>query len=1110
MINLVLILSLVVIGSEVISGPVKSTLSGGIQDPDLIMGENSITNKLPLAYAENGFWMAFCNKAGEEHPIFCGKIKEVKSDIKVHHPNSVTQDTFLLNYSDSYDFFDIPPNEEVVQISLKFPAEIFKNFDNQFYSSHYWPKGTFTHEDALDLVKAEIETGCAPYSVDTIRKQYDANGYFVGDNAIIVDGLCLDIYLLNHKSCSDMADVNNQFCEGIDSVAPNTVDVNGQYNFYDGGGIGWGGCNPFSGSDGWDGLVSGRNYGRDWLVSGKGDTGNFSPYYLVQNEVKQRIGGCCGNDINGSDLVIQDFDLDIGALKSGEFANSGSAGDMPNQYICANVPKPDLPITDFKSGYGWLDASRPEFNFNIHTVNKNVQTSNISYDIISYNSNWFICDDGSNELNNFYEYALPVNSLSSKWTEQGPLLKKYQRVPEVVEVGGNYGVTEGFGQEGSGSGDVLGQGIGGGSSDAKLVDIDEFSAPGSTHGSTEFTSCDKDGDGYDGFWVLSEDDFQTLLEQGAIKDETDDPCYNPQPINGVYDCQDLPELNGTKMNPGMVEFCGDGIDNDCDKGVDKEDPEGCVYDKEANLVNGMNFTNAHLFPRFVCHNEDEKGTFVECCGYNLNDCKNDFPNARRMGSPVDTLVEFHNWAGNKCGEGTSNCILQYKIKLPSSEDKQINNPYYLALYLEDADSKIINWEDHEYLEFYVWFTTNFHQNLFLGKYIGPEGDSSGVQGKKRTHENYQKIIEVPIIDYVVNEISLRKWLHVKVPISIIPVSEQMSIGLIALHSYPVNLFEIDQNYDEQNDNINDYSNLIALDRFFLTPKKSELTKVELEGNLFCTGTFPVSTWIDDLDNDNLDKTKYGPFKIGHAVCDSMPGYKWTGNYCCGDDGGNNSVGLIFGEGSFKEYYTDINGSCWGSSPILEPTRFLPVIYNITHGSMSSKAGQTEEIIRVCKNASCNFYVSPEKGVGVSNVYSDVYDLHFAGPGFTLSIGNNAYSSSEINSIKVKGKNGRPVPLKVQFYNQTFLSCNGEDYFFNNEKLRVTAGDKIGNQLILAEDNYISTDDFCEVQGDYFCSHYSGWSDEIVYNGTGYEQHATSRNITKKVINLINNPSFEET
>jgi hypothetical protein len=58
----------------------------------------------------------------------------------------------------------------------------------------------------------------------------------------------------------------------------------------------------------------------------------------------------------------------------------------------------------------------------------------------------------------------------------------------------------------------------------------------------------------------------------ADGDGFEDSACNPTPGNGGGDCDDTNPL----VNPGMVEVCGDGLDNDCDGLYDGNDPECAV------------------------------------------------------------------------------------------------------------------------------------------------------------------------------------------------------------------------------------------------------------------------------------------------------------------------------------------------------------------------------------------------------------------------------------------------------------------------------------------------------------------------------------------------------
>lgn len=87
-------------------------------------------------------------------------------------------------------------------------------------------------------------------------------------------------------------------------------------------------------------------------------------------------------------------------------------------------------------------------------------------------------------------------------------------------------------------------------------------------------SCEEPGDGRD-------NDCDGDVDEGcAVTNcltDADGDGYSVEGFGGPADCDD----SNASVHPGAYEDCFDGIDNDCDGGIDDADPDGCV------IINGM-------------------------------------------------------------------------------------------------------------------------------------------------------------------------------------------------------------------------------------------------------------------------------------------------------------------------------------------------------------------------------------------------------------------------------------------------------------------------------------------------------------------------------------------
>ena len=271
--------------------------------------------------------------------------------------------------------------------------------------------------------------------------------------------------------------------------------------------------------------------------------------------------------------------------------------------------------------------------------------------------------------------------------------------------------------------------------------------------------------------------------------------------------------------------------------------------------------------RFICSKEDQDSKFLECCGLNYDNCINQGTNRVRLaGSFMTTIKEFIP----ECDKQF--CPQTWKLKTDESDDFyyfriSLNNAKESPLLnLMPADSNINDWSTYDSLDFYVYATDDLNLQLFIGgEYVG----DSKSYGRNYRQEFLGEILNN---NYALNGAGLNKWMHISIPTS--QITTNSDINFIE--------FRVDKNAAKNDGRIfsigaNNYYNLFAIDKIHLVKANND----------FVCGT---EAWVDSLDSDQF-------------ACESVPGYKWSGNKCCGNDP--------------HEYYQDGNNYCWNGN-LLKP------------------------------------------------------------------------------------------------------------------------------------------------------------------------------------------------
>ncbi|MBW2972337.1 hypothetical protein KY359_04845 [Candidatus Woesearchaeota archaeon] len=906
---------------------------------------------------------------------------------------------------------------------------------------------------SLEL-KSRFENGCIMIeNIDDIPYWIDANSW--GS----LDWTCMDVNILRRDDCSAMADVNAEFCEGVEDVGANEGILSADI-----GAAGLGGCREILDRGDPESIAE---YGRDWFVP---PIGTPSLSQMLSDQMtgtvdENIIGRCCGNDPDDEGVLFSSLRADGSVIN-------------PNQYLCMNATYLDSPA------FIWADAGVASAAFKI----REVQKEDNSFDAISNSENWFMCRAPGSPAQDLYDRA---RFSGGDWVKtSGPLLYEYEILPapeeRLISSTTPLGPEEGAGldegtrtdtgvpSENPGYDDSV-------SEDVFMSDIGDVTGPG------QVSDCDKDGDGYDGAWTVSE------VGEGGFIPDPERLCSDPQP---PFDCDDWTEddeeqygiANVARIkHPGAINFCGPGNENmhlDCGGSA-------CIPEPDINPDDTFASPDpTELYHRFICHNEDDKGSFAECCGWDLSFCFNE-EQGRREGSMIHTLREFSFYKFTPSGEEGDtatadrkavNYVLRYGVDLPPLKgtgddpygDVDADDTYNLALFSPLNDLQIKEWSHYKNLEFYIWMTTNFEVDLWLGDFVPDpalyEGSEELLWEDMNKLSNYDFPFKVKITDYVVNEPELGKWMHVIIPIDDIFKGGAFEIDSVVFASNTRKLMDlgttvhVDINgngYAEPNEI---FSNVIGVDKLFLKPESDLPAGAD---NLYCSGTWPP-TWFGDLDDTSI-RPAGATDMIGRSACEAIPAYGWTGTLCCGDDTGSDSyynspsdkrIGPMV---EVKEFYNDEDSGCWSGNRIVDDERAMLVEYDVFG----------ERIQRSCRNNTCLFGLPQRAGVLVENPNPEVYALAFVDGGYR-SVGLGGLTPNSFSYLKAED-----VPLLLQYKDHEFWSCNADqaDYIYD-----------LDNEITPEPNDLVTEDDehrlgSCDVKGIYFCDHVDGpnlgWSAEAL-------------------------------
>ena len=783
---------------------------------------------------------------------------------------------------------------------------------------------------------------------------------------------------------------------------------------------------------------------------------------------------CCGND----------------------YENSEDDGMIFNQKLC--FPEETTDSIDYR----WIPAN--ENALTIYKINKpsGVDDSGnvlgyISYNAVSNYEDWFVCMPGDASI----VAAAPENSKKLSVNDFLPM-------PSTSSLSGS----------GLGESDTSGSGSSGGSSSGSSGGLLTPYAVAITGyavnvGGTETTGsieeryrsecsksdqpecCDVDGDGF-----ITGTDYRQC---------------NDADIIGVEDCDDNPfDDSGSDIArnkyPGAYDPCSSGdvyIDNGCDGSICTSDP--------ADYTNFVN-DEQHLSSMFVCDQHDDDGTFVQCCGADLDYC-GDRNNARKQqlriaGSMSTTLKDFDNlntgqiktrmgenvvpvgglYISNLMNSGSSisasnNQVLKLKLKslyddYPRHIISEDGEYYEIKMNIKDLDAQISDFSRYDYLEFFYKTKTNYVLNLRINTKVQDNSNSNSdaeVNGNDQRISNSHLTLDVK--DYVVNSPGLDKWMHIVIPInkgerSIKSIFPEFSLTNVESITFLSKISDVTASIyrgvkDKQDNDGVIYDNIIYIDRISL--KFDESKKNSKDKNMYCVSNKfsddeQKRFWINDLDVNQKDEK--GLF-VGDFACSDTPSYSWTGTQCCGNEQTLDN----------NEYYADTNGGCWLGNPVKEGERLSNIKFKLDF-DVNDILGQQQGIDQtyLCKKDECFYPVTNARIGEDGNKKYTIYPYELGFNSYLVegttenAIGEDSakYAESEEDYAMVRVEN---IPLQITYGTDAKFHLCGDP----------VVNDDLNNPSELSND--IISEEHCTIVGDFFCSYKndpimaSGWSNEQFYS-----------------------------
>ena len=687
-----------------------------------------------------------------------------------------------------------------------------------------------------------------------------------------------------------------------------------------------------------------------------------------------------------------------------------------------------------------------------------------TYDILSYEWKWFVCNpdmQGYTDLSETGNYYRVDEDHTDEDEETKGALVDHLGVLPYVDMDFQTLAPERI--QPSTEPDITDVGE---NSEFVFVPIDEF---GTFEPGLDRTECDKDGDGFI-------DERRTYVDE----EERERFCREKDRYRGLpYDCDDTDsQIRPSTDEKPWPEICYDGIDNDCDDETEDDDTDVCIIRRPDQL-------DGNVRDRFICLGAEHSGYFFECAGYNLADAINDFTRARRTGSILTTIKEFD------CGRTDVNCVARYKMRYWEYWDGEEYQPkdQLVGFLTSNMDIPIRDWTKYKYLDFFVYFASNYYLNIIIAQH-----DGSDRKGLSNFHP-YSYVNEWPITDYIVGKPSLGKWLPVRIPIG----DDWTKVDFVGFVARGAEIKKMENSAYAVGPEGNTYAGVIGFDKFHLVQRDLTTDNPDdTEALRYCAASIS-SKWAYDLSQE--DDGEY----IAWDACNKndLPSYGWTGTQCCGDSVYAKDVS----PDEMHETYADTAGGCWQANPILphEEVGYIPfghIEYEFALTDSESSQSTFCEYDTQCL-LPIPMRLDDEWVWEVRNLHPDVYNMYFLewNENEQLVIASDATPiSDDFENKHEKVYLTVPEPPYSLIYsgdNDEFVGCHAPDYIAD-----MLSENDLGTNLD-------SPEDYCAEIGNFYCSFNNEWAEKDKDTEGNYVDFDDNPvNNQKHGINLVRDGGFE--
>ena len=319
--------------------------------------------------------------------------------------------------------------------------------------------------------------------------------------------------------------------------------------------------------------------------------------------------------------------------------------------------------------------------------------------------------------------------------------------------------------------------------------------------------------------------------------------------------------------------------------------------------------------RIMCFQEENHGSFAECCGLNFFNCQNKqpwdvqtvstepYPKTLRAGEVLGTIEDYYGGAndpisnyvrrwGFDYNDPNSPSYYVWSVPQPIPSSGHLTNPI-----------RIRDWTSYDNLEFDIAFTNDDNLTLQIFDNSNEDIALGGLQGiGSQSLESITPTFSKPVRQFSIDGNKHFSWHHIIVPLAENGLKRQ-GIGFIRFYEGrdSIHAAELSQQLQYPWGSWVIY----GVDRVFLSRNSENINLAR-----FCATN---SSWITDLDTDPI-------------ACENTVTTHWTGNKCCGDDQARNNATVAYQ----IETFNDKNAGCW-SGRTVKDDQTVDLTFNSTVG-----------------------------------------------------------------------------------------------------------------------------------------------------------------------------------